>query len=105
MDLSYAEDEGEAELQAAEQQCVVRRCYTCGSTKQLRPGCPCVDSARLRLNTLPEPEVWHSTGKCRYPVGAGRPTGEELGSVTPLGGKVEQGLAPKSSIPIGIERG
>ena len=33
------------------------------------------------------------------------PNGEELGSVTPLGGKVEQGLAPKRSIPIGMERG
>ena len=36
MDLSYAEDEGE--LQSAEQQRVVQRCYTCGSTKHLRPG-------------------------------------------------------------------
>ena len=40
MDLSYAEDEGEVELQAAEQQRVVRQCYTCGSTKHLRLGCP-----------------------------------------------------------------
>ena len=40
MDLSYAEDEGEVELQVAEQQRVVRRCYTCGSTKHLRPGFP-----------------------------------------------------------------
>ena len=40
MDLSYAEDEGEVELQAAEHQRVVQRCYTCGSTKHLRPGCP-----------------------------------------------------------------
>ena len=41
MDLSYAEDEGEAELQAAgQQQRVVRRYYTCGSTKHLRPGFP-----------------------------------------------------------------
>uniref|UniRef100_A0AAV1VHB8 Retrotransposon gag domain-containing protein n=1 Tax=Peronospora matthiolae TaxID=2874970 RepID=A0AAV1VHB8_9STRA len=39
MDLSYAEDGGEAELQAAEQQHVVRRCFTCGSTKNSRPGC------------------------------------------------------------------
>ena len=38
MDLSYAEDE--VELQAAEQQRVVRWFYTCGSTKHLRPGCP-----------------------------------------------------------------
>uniref|UniRef100_A0AAV1U562 CCHC-type domain-containing protein n=1 Tax=Peronospora matthiolae TaxID=2874970 RepID=A0AAV1U562_9STRA len=40
MDLSYAEDEGEAELQAVEQQHVVRRCFTCGITKHLLPGCP-----------------------------------------------------------------
>uniref|UniRef100_A0AAV1U6N6 CCHC-type domain-containing protein n=1 Tax=Peronospora matthiolae TaxID=2874970 RepID=A0AAV1U6N6_9STRA len=40
MDLSYAEGGGEAELQAAEQQHVVRRCFACGSTKHLRPGCP-----------------------------------------------------------------
>ena len=40
MDLSYADDEDEFELQAAEQQRVVRRCYTCGSTKHLRPDCP-----------------------------------------------------------------
>uniref|UniRef100_A0AAV1U985 Retrotransposon gag domain-containing protein n=1 Tax=Peronospora matthiolae TaxID=2874970 RepID=A0AAV1U985_9STRA len=40
MDLSYAEDGGEAELQAAEQKHVVGRCFMCGSTKHLRPGCP-----------------------------------------------------------------
>jgi hypothetical protein len=39
MDLSYAEDE-EAELQAAEQRGGIRRCYVCGSTQHLRPGCP-----------------------------------------------------------------
>ena len=38
MNLSHAEDAGE--FQAAEQQRVVRRCYTCGSTKHLQPGCP-----------------------------------------------------------------
>ena len=40
MDLSYAENEDEAELQAVDQQRVMRRCYTCGSTKHLRPKCP-----------------------------------------------------------------
>jgi hypothetical protein len=39
MDLSYAENE-EAELQGAEQRMGVRRCYVCGSTQHLRPGCP-----------------------------------------------------------------
>ena len=40
MDLSHAEDEGEAELHVAEQRQDVRRFYTCGSTKHLRPNCP-----------------------------------------------------------------
>uniref|UniRef100_M4BYD3 Uncharacterized protein n=1 Tax=Hyaloperonospora arabidopsidis (strain Emoy2) TaxID=559515 RepID=M4BYD3_HYAAE len=85
MDLSYPEDEGEVELQAAEQQSVTAPGY--------------------ESTLYPELEVWHGTGKCRHPVGAGRPTGEELGFVTSLGGKVQQGLAPKSSIPTGMERG
>lgn len=41
MDLSYADaEEEEAELQAAEQRLGIRRCYVCGSTEHLRPGCP-----------------------------------------------------------------
>ena len=40
MDLSNAEDEGEADLNVAEQRQEVRRCCTCGSTKHLRPTCP-----------------------------------------------------------------
>ena len=39
MDLSNAEDEGEAELNVAEQRQEVRRCYLCESTKLLRPTC------------------------------------------------------------------
>ncbi|KAF1778762.1 hypothetical protein GQ600_17793 [Phytophthora cactorum] len=39
MDLSYAEDE-EAELLAAEQRTSIRRCFTYGSTRQLRASCP-----------------------------------------------------------------
>ena len=38
-DLSHADDD-EAELQAVEQQRNIRRCYTCGSTRHLRPNCP-----------------------------------------------------------------
>uniref|UniRef100_M4BYD5 Uncharacterized protein n=1 Tax=Hyaloperonospora arabidopsidis (strain Emoy2) TaxID=559515 RepID=M4BYD5_HYAAE len=59
MDLSYAEDEGEVELQAAEQQRVTAPGY--------------------ESTLYPEPEIWHGTGKCRHPVGARSPTGEELG--------------------------
>uniref|UniRef100_M4B2D7 Retrotransposon gag domain-containing protein n=1 Tax=Hyaloperonospora arabidopsidis (strain Emoy2) TaxID=559515 RepID=M4B2D7_HYAAE len=51
MDLSYAEDEREAELQASEQQRVTAPGY--------------------EPTLYPEPEVWHGTGKCRHPVGAG----------------------------------
>ena len=40
MDISHAEDEGEAELHVAEQRREVRRCYMCGSTKHLRPTFP-----------------------------------------------------------------
>ena len=40
MDLSNAEDEGEAELHVAEQRQEVRLCYMCESTKHLRPTCP-----------------------------------------------------------------
>uniref|UniRef100_A0AAV1V2N6 Polyketide synthase n=1 Tax=Peronospora matthiolae TaxID=2874970 RepID=A0AAV1V2N6_9STRA len=47
----------------------------------------CVSNARLQNKLDPESGVWYGTGKCRHPVGAGRPTGEELGSVTPLEGK------------------
>ena len=39
MDLSHADDE-EAELQAVEQQCNIRRCDKCGSAKQLHSNCP-----------------------------------------------------------------
>ncbi|KAE8959506.1 hypothetical protein PF011_g30407 [Phytophthora fragariae] len=39
MDLSHAEDE-EAELRAAEARRGIHRCFTCGSTDHLRPGCP-----------------------------------------------------------------
>jgi len=37
--VNYAKDEV-AELQAAEQRGGIRRCYVCGSTQHLRPGCP-----------------------------------------------------------------
>ena len=37
MELSHAEDEGEADLHVAEQRQEVRRYYMSGSTKHLRP--------------------------------------------------------------------
>ena len=40
MNLSHAEDKGEAELHVAEQRQGVKRCYMCGSTEHLRPTCP-----------------------------------------------------------------
>ena len=81
MDLSYAEDEGEVELQAAEQQRVVRRCYiraealnTCSLVALY------VDSARLRVNTplpLARSLAWH--GEMPTPSRCGAPYGKEIG--------------------------
>ncbi|GMF52954.1 unnamed protein product [Phytophthora fragariaefolia] len=78
MDLSYAEDE-EAELLAAEQ---------CSFEQKLCFG----------------PERWLVSGKREVPVGAGRPTGEELSSVEPDGGGGQQGLAPKRAVLSNTER-
>ena len=55
MDLSNAEDEGEAELHVAEQRQEVRRCYTCGSTKHLRPTCPLHKQQRNHVVRNPSP--------------------------------------------------
>ena len=40
MYISNFEDKGEVELQVADQQPEMRRCDTCGITKNLRPTCP-----------------------------------------------------------------
>ena len=45
-----------------------------------------------------EPASWFGAGKRRLPVGAGCPAGEELSSVEPLGGRVEQGLSQVASL-------
>ncbi|KAG3183294.1 hypothetical protein PC128_g14230 [Phytophthora cactorum] len=42
-----------------------------------------------------EPSLWLVAGKRRLPVGAGRPTGEELSSVGSPGGRGQQDPAPK----------
>ena len=52
MDLSHAEGD-EAELQAAEQQRNIRRCYMCGSTRHLRPSCPLRKQRQHRPNQTP----------------------------------------------------
>uniref|UniRef100_M4B5B2 Uncharacterized protein n=1 Tax=Hyaloperonospora arabidopsidis (strain Emoy2) TaxID=559515 RepID=M4B5B2_HYAAE len=57
MDLSYAEAEGEVDLQVAEQKRVTAPGY--------------------EATLYPEPEVLHGAGKCRHSVGARRPTKEE----------------------------
>ena len=46
----------------------------------------------------PIPEIWYGSGKRRYPVGAGCPTGEDLGSVEPLRDKNKQSLAPTDPV-------
>ncbi|CAI5714203.1 unnamed protein product [Hyaloperonospora brassicae] len=57
MDLSYAEDEGEAELHVAEQRQEVRRCYTCGSTKHLRFTCPLRKQQRNPMGRNQKPGI------------------------------------------------
>ncbi|KAG3058180.1 hypothetical protein PI124_g17465 [Phytophthora idaei] len=42
-----------------------------------------------------EPSLWLVAGKRRLPVGAGCPTGEEVSSVGPPGGRGQQDSAPK----------
>ncbi|GMF40303.1 unnamed protein product [Phytophthora fragariaefolia] len=78
MDLSYAEGEG-AELLAAEQRSFDQK--------------PCFG-----------PEPWFVSGKREVPVGAGRPTGENLSSVEPHGSGGQQGLAPKRAVFSNTER-
>ncbi|KAG3069362.1 hypothetical protein PI125_g23226 [Phytophthora idaei] len=90
MDLSYAEGE-EVELLAAEQRTSIRRCFMCGSTRHLRRELPSAQPVRGSA----EPSLWLVAGKRRLPVGAGRPTGEELSSVRPPGGREQQDPAPK----------
>ena len=58
MDLSHAE---EAELQAAEQQGSIRRCYMCGSTRHLRPSCPLRKQRSNRQSRSPAPSQKAST--------------------------------------------
>uniref|UniRef100_H3GYR8 Reverse transcriptase domain-containing protein n=1 Tax=Phytophthora ramorum TaxID=164328 RepID=H3GYR8_PHYRM len=93
MDLSHAEDE-ETELLAAEQRIGIRRCFVCGSTQHLRPGCP--------LRKQHQAPASRSPASYQKP-GAGRPTGEELSSVEPQQGG-QQGLAPKSTVLFNTER-
>ncbi|GMF59805.1 unnamed protein product [Phytophthora fragariaefolia] len=78
MELSYAEDE-EAGLLAAEQRPFEQK--------------PCFG-----------PELGFVSGKREVPVGAGRPTGEELSSVEPHGDGGQQGLAPKRAVLSNTER-
>ena len=48
MNLNLAETDEEAELRAVEQHRNIRRCFTCGRTKHLRPNSP---SSRARMAT------------------------------------------------------
>ena len=52
----------------------------------------------------PIPEIWYGSGKRRYPVGAGCPTKEDLGSVEPLRDKNKQSLAPIGPLRNGTGR-
>ncbi|GMF34480.1 unnamed protein product [Phytophthora fragariaefolia] len=50
------------------------------------------------------PELWFVSGKREVPVGAGRPTVEELRFFEPQGGGGQQGLAPKRTVLSNTER-
>ncbi|GMF16591.1 unnamed protein product [Phytophthora fragariaefolia] len=104
-DLSYAED-GEAELLAAEQRRGIRRCFVCDDTRHLRAGCPVrkLRQAPSRRKPCFGPEHCFVSGKREVPVGAGRPTGEELSSAEPHGGGGQQGLAPTRAALSNTER-
>ena len=94
MDLSYAEND-KAELQAAEQSIGVQMFHL----SQYLPSTSLVScssaSSYSATPTLREQNHWVTAGKRQYPVGAGRPAGDELSSVEPVGGTVQQGTAPK----------
>ena len=52
------------------------------------------------LHYRSKPEIWYGAGIHKHPVGAGRLTGEELGSVDSLGGREDQGLAPRDFVNV-----
>ena len=106
MDLSNAEYGGEAELHVAKQRQELIRCYTCGRTKHLRPTCPLRKKRPNPMGRNPRPSQKPvMAGKRRHRVGAGCPTGVELGYITSLRGKVKQVIAPQSSVTASTERG
>ena len=53
MDLSNAEDEGEAELHVAERRQESRRRYMRGITKHLRPTCPLLQQRPTHMDRNP----------------------------------------------------
>ena len=79
----------------------------CGSAKHLRYNCPLRKQRPTPMGRNPvlnlKPGM--ARGKFDTPLGAGRPTGVELSSVTSLGGRIKQDLAPLISVPYSAERG
>uniref|UniRef100_M4B1F8 Uncharacterized protein n=1 Tax=Hyaloperonospora arabidopsidis (strain Emoy2) TaxID=559515 RepID=M4B1F8_HYAAE len=53
MDLSLAETDEEAEIRAIEQHRNIRRCFTCGSSKQLRANCPLLRASQATSGRTP----------------------------------------------------
>uniref|UniRef100_M4BY06 Uncharacterized protein n=1 Tax=Hyaloperonospora arabidopsidis (strain Emoy2) TaxID=559515 RepID=M4BY06_HYAAE len=65
------------------------------------PTVHCVNHDKIGRAVIPlTPEIWNGAGKCRLALGAGRPTGEEIGFVEALGGISEQGLAPHNFVDV-----
>ena len=105
MDLINAE--GEAELQVGKRQHEVRRRDSCGSPKHLLLTCQLRKQHQTPISRDPAPNqnFGNARKKRRHLVGAGHPIGEEIFFIKPLKGNVDQGLAPKRSMPVDTERG
>ena len=54
MDPSNAERDSEdkSKLQVSAQKRVIRRCYTCGITEHLRPGCPLREQRQAQMSRI-----------------------------------------------------
>ena len=78
----------------------VRKHLTLASCLPIAKVTPGSDEPEPRLR----PYFWQGAGKRGLPVGAGRPTGEDLSSVEPLRGRGKRDLAPQSSVLYNTER-
>ncbi|KAG3020777.1 hypothetical protein PC128_g9921 [Phytophthora cactorum] len=94
MNLSYAEGK-KAELLAGEQCTRIRRCYTCGSTRHLRPSCSLRNQCKAPSSRSASSHPPVGRGETAYPRRHVAPYWRKLSSVGPPGGRGQQDPAPK----------